>query len=823
MGCMMKLNKRDSEVREAQSDEIIPKGAAFHFLREQARSVRLGVTAIPIVLFCIALVLLAPEASRRHKAPAPGLVKCFAFRQAQQPSAENQQPLCDESVEIRNQTAPTLALTVPISDPTPAEALIFSADEESDRPSEYRNERNRHLVGPPDEPLWSSISGEVQKKDERSLRQDHGLRDRNLERLPPGALHDPAKEKNVDRPSASGREETESETIRHRRLNAENKRIDALQRQFDKLAAIGEAEEADSLRSTLPELMKRAAGKRALSAQPTGGLDDSAAPASDSAIRAFLEERSTVDGVAFVEARGYWANTYVPGDRVLRRLRVRLDANDRIPLQKLTGRQLRLHDVAALPTQPFDPPNDAAISVFLHTDRRAIDSRQRVLLEVGVKGTSRRRGARPVMNVGIVLDLRGPLSGEVKGQIRALVDAFAGACNLGDRFSITVAGRPGGLIVPAERFRHGPLLVAMNETLDADVGADAGLLLPDALEVAIRTVSNEDDPSSQLGSSTVLLVTTQPLGAPNRLARIAHTSAVAGIPISIVGVGPAVRLEELDAIALAGQGNRRLLNDETRSEAMVHAELEAVTKVVTRALRLRIRLAPGVQLVDVIGSSRLDVNHTQKVRDTENAIDRRLAHNLGITADRGLDDEGIQIVIPAFYAEDEHVILLDLVSPGPGPLADVTARFKDLVWMKNGVVSANLSLERGQAETGPLEHNVIKNFLVKKLGECLLRAASAFESGKCDAAIAILQGHRSLLRGLPRAVPALDGDPDLAIDAALVDEYLQLLGLEKELGADDRLHIVDSLIYSGRMQIVTSTDFVKTEHTLNDHQREAQR
>ena len=47
-----------------------------------------------------------------------------------------------------------------------------------------------------------------------------------------------------------------------------------------------------------------------------------------SAARQFLMDRDWIDGLTFREARGYWANTYVPGDRTLRRLKARLDRID---------------------------------------------------------------------------------------------------------------------------------------------------------------------------------------------------------------------------------------------------------------------------------------------------------------------------------------------------------------------------------------------------------------------------------------------------------------------------------------------------------------
>ena len=43
-----------------------------------------------------------------------------------------------------------------------------------------------------------------------------------------------------------------------------------------------------------------------------------------------------------------------------------------------------------------------------------------------------------------------------------------------------------------------------------------------------------------------------------------------------------------------------------QSAGLVDRELSAAARVIARAVRLRIRLAPGVRLVDVVGSERLD-------------------------------------------------------------------------------------------------------------------------------------------------------------------------------------------------------------------------
>jgi hypothetical protein len=229
-----------------------------------------------------------------------------------------------------------------------------------------------------------------------------------------------------------------------------------------------------------------------------------------------------------------------------------------------------------------------------------------------------------------------------------------------------------------------------------------------------------------------------------------------------------------------------------------------VGRVIARAVRLRIRLAPGVQLVDVLGSHRLDEARAQKVRDAEQSIDQRLSRNLGIAADRGLDEEGIQIVIPTFYASDSHVILLDLAVPGPGAVADVTVRYKDLVYLRNGVARDHLSLARGDDAAGPLERSVLKSLLAHDLSSTMDAAARDLDARDAGAAIDRLQSFKTLLTGLADLVPGFDSDPDLANDITMLDEYLALLKAGASQQDEQRRGLADSLRYAGRLKLLNA-------------------
>lgn len=526
------------------------------------------------------------------------------------------------------------------------------------------------------------------------------------------------------------------------------------------------------------------------------------ADATSSAVR-FLAGRESTANLSFQEAAGYWANTYVPGDPLLRLLESRVTGEDRSELRSVLGRPLQLHNAARQTTQPFDPPTAAALAAYLHADRSGLEQEGRVLLQVGLQATTRSSGRRGPMNLCLVLDLRSELDSEAVTAMRALVSSLGAARDLGDRFCLVAAGRPGGVIVEPGQFHYGPLRVAMDRLL-LERGGDGEALDPvRALETAIERVAASDDPSSPLGSSVVLLATSQPFGAAGEtLEKLAHVSAVAGVPVGVVGIGDGVDTKELDRIALAGQGNRRLLQSAAEADALVERELEAVSRVVARAVRLRIRLAPGVRLIEVVGSERLGESGAARVREAEESVDRRLAKNLGITADRGDDEDGIQIVIPSFYAGDAHVFLLDVVAPGAGEIADVTVRYKDLVYLRNGVSRSHLDLARQQRPAGALETNVFKNLLAHELFTTLDLAGREVAEGRPEHAGQTLERARLLLQGLRGEVPGLERDRDIVADLAMLDEYLAVLAARPSVLPLWQIQLSESLRYAGHLKVL---------------------
>ena len=528
----------------------------------------------------------------------------------------------------------------------------------------------------------------------------------------------------------------------------------------------------------------------------------------------FLEHYQQTENLHFQPATGYWANTYIPGDPQIRLLNARLAQAERSWLENNTRLE---QDVAPL-RQPFDAPADHALALSLMADTGSIatgDAAQgptRMRLQVGIQGIEHRRGQRPAMNVGVVVDLPEDAPDEVRIATRALLDALLLSKQSGDRFSLVMTGQNGtmpGLLLPASDFRFGSLQLAKQRIMgrgyspqagvEQKGSAPAGLDLYHAIQRAGAMVQENDDPSRPLGSSSVILIGAAELQSPERLAALAHERAKEGVTLSVVPLGGHPKNRDVEKLVLAGLGNRRLLEAPGQARQLIEEELHASSRAVARAARLSIRLAPGVHLVDVVGSQRLDVQRARRVREIENSMDRRLSEHLGIRADRGDDEDGIQIVIPSIFSGDSLTVLLDVVTDRPGAIADVSLRYKDLVFLRNGSLRGHLELPGSQSQAaepvrGPAELAVLKNLLSHHFGVAVEQASTALGRQQPAEAIAILSAMSATIGQTRRSLAAWATDPDLIRDQQVLDRYIAALA-SPQAGAHQPF-LADSLRYA---------------------------
>jgi len=529
----------------------------------------------------------------------------------------------------------------------------------------------------------------------------------------------------------------------------------------------------------------------------------------------FLGHYQQTQNLHFQHPAGYWANSYIPGDPKIRLLSARLAQWDRSWLENNAALEQDVEPVK----QPFDAPADNALALSLMADARSVSTdATRMRLQVGIRGIEHRRGQRPAMNVGVVVDLPADAPDEVRIATRALLEAMLQSKQAGDRFSLVITGREGdvqngkarGLVVPANDFRFGSLQLARQLILDQDSArADdspelsrpnlSKLNLYEAMERAGAMVKQTDDPGRPLGSSSVLLISAREMPDIDRLLVLAHERAKEGITLSVIPLGNQPHNNTVEKLVLAGLGNRRYLEAPGQARQLIEEELHSSSRAVARAARLSIRLAPGVRLINVVGSERLDTKRVQRVREIENSMDRRLSTNLGIKTDRGEDEDGIQIVIPSIYSGDSVTVLLDIVTDRPGAIAEVSLRYKDLVFLRNGNLRGHLDLPKGEfsggePSRGPAQLAVLKNLLSYHFAEAVERSAEALGQQQPAEAEAILRAMRATISQARHALPEWASDKDLIHDQQVLDRYIAALA-SPQAGAHQSF-LADSLRYA---------------------------
>ncbi|MFT5432328.1 MAG: hypothetical protein ACI9OJ_003027, partial [Myxococcota bacterium] len=424
---------------------------------------------------------------------------------------------------------------------------------------------------------------------------------------------------------------------------------------------------------------------------------------------------------AFIPRTCYFENTYLGGNAAYEEQVRRLDDS-----LASVGRP---HRLAMAKKQSFDAPAKAGLGVHATLSRRWFDEPQRVFLQVALRGSERYGWRRPPIEMVIVIDPAALNAGPF-GALQLIRAALA---DLGPQDSLAVVLASHRPLVLGELSRPRTLRTSLSGALGELVRQHP--IGPSQLAAAVREAGRllfdaTADRTTVPGTQTVLLLTAGDEGAHARAiasTKAAHELTIQGVVTSVVDVG---RSGDWWMVANAGHGNYHSAQVEEGGKAIkaaLTAELESLSKVVGRLLRLNIRLAEGVRAVRVLGSRVLDQETVKIVKAREVATDRQLSRALGIEGDRGDDDDGIQTVIPYFYGGDSHVVVLELWVEKPGQVADVTLRYKDLVNVENATARTSVLLRNVPRQPTGEQLALVENLGDFDLAERLGKAAVALE------------------------------------------------------------------------------------------------
>ena len=495
----------------------------------------------------------------------------------------------------------------------------------------------------------------------------------------------------------------------------------------------------------------------------------------------------TVKPARFLPRTFYFENTYLGGDAAIaertRRVQAALGAEGlALPLDRTTAGE-----------QPLDPPDTDGLAVYADLDRSWLDQPGRVVLQVGLRGSDRYGWRRPPLDV-VVVFAPGATRADPRGALQALA-SLAQRLGPRDRLGAVIAGANHAAGQAPRRFElervgaTGAWDARLREVGRAVLGAGGGGGRVGRLSAALRSarllLARAAHAEAVVPGTRLVLLVTGPR-RPRGVAaarRAADALARDGAMVSVLELTAGSAERAAGAwwrVAAAGHGNFRRAAG-AGVDGAVERELADQSRVVARLVRLNIRLAKGVKAIRVLGSRVLDPREVARVKAREEAVDRQLSAAVGVKRDRGEDDDGIQTVIPYFYGGDSHVVLVELWVERPGPVADVTIRYKDMVNLSNATARASATLAGAPRASSPLAQRVLRNARGMRVAELLQRAGYAVAQGRRAQARALVEEARAAVGGEPA-----DGD------RALLEAAEALLR-----GSDGGSAVAEALVVAG--------------------------
>ena len=479
-------------------------------------------------------------------------------------------------------------------------------------------------------------------------------------------------------------------------------------------------------------------------------------------------QRWTTPPATFLPDMCYFENTYLGGSAAyLERLR-RLD--------RALGPIGQPHRMAQMAPQAFDPPAKAAMGVTASLSHRTFKEAGRVFLQVGLRGSDRFGWRRPPLEIALVLDgaaLHGDATPAVD-LIRSLLRRLGPEDSLG----VVMAGADGAVIVSEVRTMRElrTELVPKLDSLSVTAGGPGSVAqgMTRAGELLERLNRNR---TTLPGTQIALVYTAAGQDAQAAPARtVAHGLSLSGVVTSVIERGNSAG--SWWQVANAGHGNYHRAED---VDVAVATELDSLARVVSRLLRLNIKLAPGVKAIRVVGAKVLGQEEVKRVKAREVATDTKLSQTLGIDSDRGEDDDGIQTVIPYFYGGDSHVVLVELWTEKAGPVADITLKYKDMVSSTNATARTAVELRAAPRMATGMEDRVIDNLTGFEVGAALKDAAEAVAAGDQNRALS--------------AIGRLNGGALASADRQLLERMRSLVQ------SGPTAHVADALRMAGERKV----------------------
>jgi Mg-chelatase subunit ChlD len=521
-------------------------------------------------------------------------------------------------------------------------------------------------------------------------------------------------------------------------------------------------------------------------------LRAAAVPAADSLSSLPAPERAKP-----LDKNAYYSSTYIGGQGERERMEKLIEGGVLV-----NGKQIKLAAFSRDYSQAFPIPTKTALNLSADLERtRLLQEGGKTYLQVGIQGIQREAPRRPPLNVALVLDRSGSMAEEGKLEfVKQAAQRFVEGLNRQDTLALVVYDDTAQTASSAAPVTNKARL----KQIIASLTPGGGTNIYEGLQRGYREVSKQAHGEAV---NVVLLMSdgqvTVGIHDPNAFRNLASQHFDNDITTTTIGVGLDYNEDLMLSLAQAGHGNYHFIKDGSSIDRLLKQELQELTHIIAKALKVRIVLDEDVDLVKVFGATRLSEEERRAVRAEEKKIDRKIYEELGIAPDRQKDQEpGLKMFIPHFFLGDSHVIMLEIrVPPGRGTrhVADVSLKYKDLVFRQNREPQVHVTLgytDRKAEMIASIQRPVKKNLLGFQTGEALMAAARLIDAGRTAEAARVINEQMTLLGVAAREW----NDRDLDREGQLLARYYEVLreiGSRNIASSDVGRYLSKSLSYSG--------------------------
>lgn len=341
---------------------------------------------------------------------------------------------------------------------------------------------------------------------------------------------------------------------------------------------------------------------------------------------------------------------------------------------------------------------------------------------------------RPPINLAVVIDRSGSMSGEKFDNVKAAASRLVGQLEAGDRIALVSYGSdvtvdfPSSLMTEENRSR---LLQVISRMVEG-----GGTNLSGGFQAGYSEVSRwkKDDYVNRVvlmsdGHANVGMTSSR------ELTKLSTTSLSGGISVSTIGVGLDYNEDLMAAMANSGAGNYYFIDRAETTATIFEKELKGLMSTVARNAVLIIRLSPGVKAVGVYG-----LNYRQ-------------------------EGDQLYVSMAEFRAKEMKSLLARLdvsgiTQAGQAPILNVSLSYEDTVNQKPTHVQASLqsvlTSDASLLDKG-IDAEVIARVQQVEVAKSMEEAMDLYSKGKAQEAAQRIERTQSDLRevrkrvALPRA------------------------------------------------------------------------